>query len=303
MSTVSTGTLAKRLFPGVNAWYMEAVADFEEQHSLLFDVSTTERYSFEDIGIVGSGLMPVKPEGSPISFDTISQGFIDRYTMVAYALGINITHEMVMDDLYDSQGKQMSKYLGRSGRKTRDIVGTNIYNDAFNGAVTYGDGVALISAAHPLETGGTWSNRPAAFADLSEATLEQAVIDIGGFPDGNGINMEVIPTQLIVTRSDQFNAHRILFSDLRSGSANHDTNAIKDMNLFKNGFTVGRHLSDANAWFVRTDVEEGMKYVEREAEKLFIDNEFTTMNAQYMAYSRYAFGASNKRGIYGNSGT
>jgi len=265
-------------------------------------METTNRHSVEDIGIVGTGLAPVKSEGAPVSFDSIKQGFIDRYTMVAYALGINITHEMVMDDLYDSQGKKMVKYLARSMRKTRDIVGSNIYNSAFDSAVTYGDGVELISNAHLLEKGGTWSNRPTSYADLSEASLEQAVIDIGGFPDGNGINMEAVPKQLIVTLSDQFNAHRILFSDLRSGSANHDTNALKDMAMFSNGFTVGRHLSDADAWFVRTDIPDGMKYIEREKEKFFIDNEFTTMNAQYMAYARYDFGCSNKRGIYGNQG-
>lgn len=301
MSIINTGSFAKALWPGVNAWYGKSYTDYKVEYTDLFDTFSSNKAFEEDVGISSFGLAVQKSEGAPISYDTERQGFTTRYQHVVYALGFIITREMMEDDQYDIVGQKKSTALARSIRQTKEIVGANVYNRAFNATYVGGDGVAMISAAHPNIKGGIWSNQIATASDLSEAAIEQACIDIAGFTDDAGLLIAARPDSLVIPRQQIYEAKRILGSDSRVGTDANDLNALKTMGAIPKVIT-NHYLTDVDAWFIRTDVKDGMKYFERRADSFDMDNDFDTENAKFKATSRYSFYWTDPRGIYGSAG-
>ncbi len=301
MSIINSGSFAKALWPGVNAWYGKAYNDYSVEYTDLFDTFKSSKAFEEDVGVSSFGLAVQKAEGAPISYDSERQGFITRYQHVVFALGFIITREVMEDDQYDIVGQKKANALARSIRQTKEIVGANVYNRAFTAAYVGGDGVTMVNASHPNIKGGTWSNIIATAADLSEAAIEQACIDIAGFTDDAGLLIAARPESLIIPRQLIYEAKRILGSDGRPGTDNNDLNALKTMGAIPKVVT-NHYLTDVDAWFIRTDVKDGMKYFERRADSFDMDNDFDTDNAKFKAMSRYSFGWTDPRGIYGSAG-
>jgi len=301
MAVITSGSFAKALWPGVNAWYGKAYNDYPTEWDKLFEQNKSTRAYEEDVGVSSLGLAAIKAEGAPITYDSERQGFTTRYQHVVYALGFIITREAYEDDQYDIVGKKKANALARSMRQTKEIVGANIYNRAFTAGYTGGDGVVLLSASHVNVAGGTFSNIIGTAADLSEAALEQATIDIEGFTDDRGLIIAAKPKQLIVPRQLRFEAYRILKADGRVGTELNDPNALKAMGVYSDP-TVNHYLTDTDAWFIRTDVPDGMKYFERRKDEFEMDNDFDSENAKYKASGRYSFGWSDPRGLYGSAG-
>ncbi len=302
MGVITSGSFAKALWPGVNAWYGKSYNDYPaEWVKLGFADNKSSKAYEEDVGISSFGLAAVKAEGAPITYDSERQGYTTRYNHVVYALGFIITREMFEDDQYDVVGQKKAKALARSMRQTKEIVAANIFNRAFSNSYVGGDGKELCATDHPNVAGGTQANELTTAADLSEASLEQAVIDLEGFTDDRGLLIAAKPRKLIVPRQLRFEAHRILGADGRTGTDLNDPNALKDMGLFSD-VTVNHFLTDADAWFIVTDVDDGLKYFERRADAFEMDNDFDTENAKFKATARYSFGWSDYRGVFGSPG-
>lgn len=299
--TINTSTFAKALWPGVNAWYGKEYNEYQVEWDKLFEKHTSSRNFEEDVGLSSFGLAVVKPEGASISYDTERQGFTTRYNHVVYALGFVITREMMEDDLYDVVGQKKAKGLAFSMRQTKEIVGANVYNRAFNTSYTGGDGKAMIVSDHPNVSGGTWSNVLATAADISEASLEQASIDIQAFVNDRGLLIAAKPKSLIITPSQEFEVKRILGTEGRVATANNDLNALKTMGIIPE-VVVNHYLTDTDAWFIRTNVKEGLKYFSRRDDEFGTDNDFDTENAKFKATARYTFGWTDPRAIYGTPG-
>lgn len=305
---ITTSSFAKALWPGVNKWYGDEYAEYPVEYTKLFDEFSSRKAFEEDVGTSMYGLAVVKSEGAPITYDSSRQGFTNRYNHVVYALGMVITREMYEDDLYDIVGKQKAKSLAFSMRQTKEIIGANVYNRAFNTSYVGGDGATLVasaggggSASHPNIAGGTWTNGVAVAADLSEAALEQANIDIAGFTNDRGLKIAVRPKALIIPKELMFEAKRILFSDGRVGTNNNDLNALKTMGIVPEVIT-NHYLTDTDAWFIRTDCKDGMKHFTRRADEFNMDEDFDTENAKYKATMRFSFGWTDPRGLYGSPG-
>lgn len=301
MSVINSGSFAKALWPGVNAWYGKEYNEYPVEWDKLFDKFTSSRAFEEDVGVSSFGLAVVKPEGAPITYDTERQAFITRYQHVVYALGFVITREIMEDDQYDVVGQRKAQGLAFSMRQTKEIVGANVYNRAFNSSFTGGDGVSLINASHPNVAGGTWSNQIGTAADLSEGALEQACIDIAGFTNDRGLLIGVRPESLVISRFMPFEAKRILETTGRVGSDLNDLNAIKEMGMIPK-VIVNHYLTDADAWFIRTNVKNGMKYFSRRDDSFDMDNDWDTENAKFKATARYSFGWTDPRALYGSAG-
>lgn len=301
---ITTGSFAKALWPGVNKWYGEAYAERPTEWTDLFDTETSTKAWEEDVGVSGFGLAGLKPEGQAVGYDTAIQTFINRYVHKTYALGFIITEEAMDDAQYNISvlGKKDAKALGFSMRQTEEILGANVYNRAFSSTYTFGDGVELCSTAHPLFNGGTFSNEPSVAADLSEAALEQASIDIKGFTNDRGLQVAIMPETLILPKELIFEATRILYSSLQSGTANNDINALKQMGMFSKGIKVNHYLTDPDAWFIRTNCPDGMKCFVRKATTFAMDNDFDTSNAKFKSSFRKSYGCTDPRGIYGSPG-
>jgi hypothetical protein len=301
MSVINSGSFAKALWPGVNAWYGKAYDEYPVEYTSLFEKSTSSKAFEEDVGTSGFGLAVQKGEGAPISYDSERQGFITRYQHAVYALGFIITREMMEDDQYDVVGKRKAEGLAFSMRQTKEVIGANVYNRAFSGSYLGGDGSSMIASNHANIKGGTQSNIIATAADLSEASLEQACIDIAGFTNDAGLLIAVRPETLIIPRQLIFEAKRILGSDGRVGTDANDLNALKTMGVIPKVVT-NHYLTDPDAWFIRTNVKHGPKYMERRGDAFEMDNDFDTENAKYKATARYAFGWTDWRGVYGSQG-
>ena len=301
---INSGSFPKALWPGVNAWYGDAYNQFPVEYTDLFDTHTSRKQFEEDVGVSGFSLAAVKSEGGPVTYDTMTQGFVTRYTHVTYALGFMVSKEMIEDDLYDVVAQKRAKALALSMRQTKETVAANVYNRAFNTSYKGGDNYQMIGTAHPLVAGGTASNKLAVDATLSEAALEQACIDIARFTNDRGLKMSFMPEAIIIPPELMFEAERIVKSQYRVGTANNDVSALISMGKFPKGVKVNHYLSNTSpyAWFIRTNCPDGMKYFERSADSFQEDNDFDTMNAKYLAYSRYSFGWTDWRGIYGTSG-
>lgn len=301
MSIINSGSFSKALWPGVNAWYGKSYNEYETEYDTLFDKYTSNKAFEEDVGISSFGLAVNKPEGAGISYDSERQAFITRYQHAVFALGFIITREMMEDDQYDVVGQRKAQGLAFSMRQTKEVIGANVYNRGFNASYTGGDGKEMLSNAHVNLKGGTWSNTLSTAADLSEAALEQACVDIAGFTNDAGLLIAIRPDQLIVPRQLMFEAKRILSSDGRVGTDNNDPNALKAMGLIPK-VSVNHFLTDTDAWFIRTNAPHGMKYFERRADQFDMDNDWDTENAKFKATARYSFGWTDPRGIYGSPG-
>ena len=300
---ITSSSFAKLLWPGLNAIYGKEYNDYAVEWDKLFEKNTSDKAYEEDLGLSSFGLAVVKPEGSPISYDTERQGFTSRYNHVVYALGFIITREIYEDDLYGKVGAQKAKALARSLRQTKELVAANVYNRAFTAGYTGGDGIVLLSTAHLNVAGGTYSNKIATDADLSEAALEQAVIDIAGYRDDRGLLIAAKPEKLVIPYQLQFEAKRILNADGRVGTDLNDPNALKQSSIF-NQVIVNHYLNSTgnDDWFILTNVKDGLKYFERRGDQFEMDNDFDTENAKFKATARYSFGWSDPRAIYGSQG-
>lgn len=301
MSVINSGSFAKALWPGVNAWYGKAYDQYPEEYTKLFDTFKSSKAFEEDVGVSSFGLAVQKSEGAPISYDSERQAFITRYQHAVYALGFIITREIMEDDQYDVVGQRKAQGLAFSMRQTKEVIAANVYNRAQTAGYVGGDGVTLLNASHPNIKGGTWSNVIATASDLSEAALEQACIDIAGFTNDAGLLIAVRPETLVIPRQLIFEAKRILETDGRVGTDNNDLNAIRTLGSIPN-IVTNHFLTDTDAWFIRTNVQNGMKYLERRADSFDMDNDWDTENAKFKATARYAFGWTDPRALYGSAG-
>ena len=299
---INSSSFAKALWPGVNAWYGKSYDEYPVEWDKLFESFTSRKQYEEDVGITSFGLASVKPEGAAITYDGENQTFTTRYTHVVYALGFQITREIMEDDQYDVVGQRRAQGLAFSVRQTKEVVGANVYNRAFNSSYVGGDGVSMINSAHPNFAGGTWSNQIATAADLSEAALEQACIDIANFTNDRGLRIAVRPEQLILPIQLEFEAERILKTERRVGSNLNDINAIRQTGRFPKGITLNHYFTNPLAWFIRTDVKNGLKMFNRRGDEFEMDNDFDTENARFKATSRYSFGWTDPRAIYASPG-
>jgi len=299
---ITTASHPKALWPGIKAWWGQVYDEHKEEYSQLFDSDTSSMNYEEDVQLTGFGLAPVKSEGSGVSYDSEVQGFTTRYTHVAYALGYIVTKEELDDNLYEQVSRRRAAALAMSFRQTKENIGANIYNRAFNGTYLGGDGVALCSTAHPNTSGGTFANKPAVDADLSEASLEDALTAIMGFQNDRGLLINVMPRSLIVARQNFWNANRILKSAYTPSTANNAVNVLVATNALPEGIVMNHYLSSPNAWFVRTNIQNGLKYYSRVGIQFDQDNDFDTMNAKAKGYERYSFGWTDPRAIYGVNG-
>lgn len=311
MSVINTGSFAKALWPGIKAWFGQTYKEWPEEYKMLFDEESSTKAYEEEVGVSGFGLAAEKSEGSGILFDEASQSFVMRYQNKTYSLGFAITQEMIEDNQYNLSviGKQQSKALAFSMRQTKEILAANIYNRAFNSSYVFGDGATLIactngggSTSHPTKVGGSFTNGPVVNADLSEASLEQACIDIAGFTNDRGLKISVMPKSLIIPKELMFEAERILKSTLQNDTVNNAINALRSTGMFTGGAKVNHYLTDADAWFIRTNCPDGMKYMNRVDTEFGMDNDFDTTNAKFRARFRCAFGVTDPRGIYGSPG-
>lgn len=302
MSVVTTGDLAKALWPGVNAWTNQSYDMYPEEWREIFDEYRSEKNFEEDVSISGTGLLTEKAEGAGIEYQDFKQTFLQRYTHIVYGSGFIITREMIEDNQYKEVAEKYSRMLGKSCKETKENVAANNLNRGFNSSYTGYDGVELFSTAHKLGKGGTFSNELATPADLSEASLEQAIIDIMGFVDDAGLQIAVNPRKLIVPRQLAFSAERILASNLQNNTANNAVNAIKSMNVMPDGFSVNHYLTDADAWYIKTDCQDGMKLFQRRDRELTNDTDFNSENMKFKITERYVFGWTDPRGMFGSPG-
>jgi len=298
---MTTGSLAKLLYPGVNKFFQTKYNDYETQWTDLFDSYKTNRNFVEDVGMTGLGLMSEKSELAPISYDTMGQSFTKRYTMTVYALGFMISKELVEDDLYGEVAEKKASALARSARHTQEIVAANVYNRAFTSGYTGGDGIILGSASHPNKSGGTYSNILSTAANLSEAAIEQATIDIKKWTDDRGLRINVKPQSLIIPVDLEFEADRLFNSRLRVGTSDNDKNS-KVFGMFPKGVKVNNFLTSTTAWFIRTDCPDGMKFFERRAMSFDTDSDFDTETAKFKCTHRYAYGWTDPKAFYGTPG-
>jgi hypothetical protein len=301
---ISRAQLLKELLPGLNALFGLEYAKYGEQHKEIYETETSERSFEEETKLSGFAAAPVKNEGSAIAYDNAQEAWTARYTHETIAMGFSITEEAVEDNLYDSLSSRYTKALARGMAYTKQVKAAAILNTGFTGSgnPTYGDGQVLFSTAHPLVSGGTNSNRPATAADLNETSLENAVIQIAAWTDERGLLIAAKPKKLVIPPSLQFVATRLLETELRVGTADNDINAIKNNGSIPGGYTVNNFLTDTNAWFLLTDVPNGLKHFVRTPLQNSMDGDFDTGNVRYKARERYSFGVSDPLGVFGSPG-
>lgn len=299
---ISRAQLLKELVPGLNALFGMEYATYGEQHKEVFETETSERSFEEETKLSGFSAAPVKNEGSAMAYDNAQEAWTARYQHETIALGFSLTEEAIEDNLYDSLSARYTKALARAMAYTKQVKGANILNNGFSSTYPGGDGVALFSASHPLVSGGTNSNIPATPADLNETSLEAAVIQIAQWTDERGLLIAAKPKKLVVPPALMFVATRLLETELRVSTNNNDINAIKNNGSIPGGYTVNNFLTDTNAWFLTTDVPNGLKHFVRTAMSTGMDGDFDTGNVRYKARERYSFGWSDPLGIYGSQG-
>jgi hypothetical protein len=299
---ISRAQLLKELLPGLNALFGMEYKRYGEEHKEIYETESSERSFEEETKLSGFSAAPVKNEGQAISYDNAQEAWTARYNHETIAMGFSVTEEAMEDNLYDSLSARYTKALARAMAYTKQVKAAAILNNGFNSAVTYGDGQALFSTAHPLVSGGTNSNRPATAADLNETSLEAAVIQIAGWTDERGLLIAAKPRKLVVPPALMFTATRLLETSLRVGTADNDINALKNNGSIPEGYTVNHFLTDTNAWFLTTDVPNGLKHFVRVPMATSMDADFDTGNARYKARERYSFGVSDPLGVYGSPG-
>ena len=299
---ISRAQLLKELLPGLNALFGMEYKRYGEEHKEIFETETSERSFEEETKLSGFSAAPVKNEGSAIAYDNAQEAWTARYNHETIAMGFSVTEEAIEDNLYDSLSSRYTKALARAMAYTKQVKGAAILNGAFTGGPTYGDGQVLCSTAHPLVSGGTNSNRPSVAADLNETSLEAAVIQIAGWTDERGLLIAAKPRKLIVPPALMFVATRLLETELRVATADNDINALKSNGSIPEGYAVNHYLTDTNAWFLLTDVPNGLKHFVRTPLQNSMDADFDTGNSRYKARERYSFGVSDPLGIFGSPG-
>ena len=299
---ISRAQLAKELEPGLNALFGMEYDRYENEHAEIFDTESSDRAFEEEVMIVGFGNASTKDEGQGVQYDSASEGFTARYTHETIALAFSLTEEAVEDNLYDRLGARYTKALARSMAHTKQVKAANVLNNAFNANFAGGDGVSLINTAHPLANGGTIANRAVTQADLNETSLENALINISTFVDDRNMILALRGTKLIVPPQLQFVADRLLDTPGRVGTADNDINAIKNMGLLPEGYSVNHFLTDTDAFFLMTDCPDGFKHFERTPITTSMEGDFDTGNVRYKARERYSFGFSNPRCVFGSQG-
>ena len=299
---ISRAQLLKELLPGLNALFGLEYKKYGEEHKEIYETETSERSFEEETKLSGFSAAPVKNEGAAIAYDNAQEAWTARYVHETIAMGFSITEEAIEDNLYDSLSSRYTKALARGMAYTKQVKAANILNNAFAAGVTYGDGQTLCSTAHPLVSGGVNSNRPAVAADLNETSLEAAVIQIAGWTDERGLLIAAKPKKLIVPPALQFVATRLLETELRVGTADNDINAIKNNGSIPEGYSVNHYLTDTNAWFLLTDVPNGLKHFVRTPMQTSMEADFDTGNSRYKARERYSFGVSDPLGLFGSPG-
>jgi hypothetical protein len=300
---ISRAQLLKELLPGLNALFGLEYARYGEEHKEIYETEKSERSFEEETKLSGFSAAPVKNEGSAIQYDNAQEAFTARYTHETIALGFSITEEAVEDNLYDSLSARYTKALARAMAYTKQVKAASVLNNGFSSSYLGGDGVALFSTAHPLVSGGTNSNRPSTNADLNETSLENAVIQIAAWTDERGLLIAAKPRKLVIPPNLMFVATRLLETNLRVGTTDNDINALKNNGSIPEGYTVNHFLTDTNAWFLTTDVPNGLKHFERTALSNSMDGDFDTGNVRYKSRERYSFGWSDPLGVFGSPGS
>ena len=298
---INRAQLAKELEPGLNALFGMEYARYENEHAEIFDQETSDRAFEEEVMLVGFGEAAVKQEGAAVQFDTAQESFTARYSHETVALAFSLTEEAVEDNLYDTLSARYTRSLARSMAYTKQTKAANVLNNAFSTAG--GDGVSLVNTAHPTALGGTFSNRSSTDADLNETSLEQAMIDIAAFIDERGLKIAMQGRKLIIPVNIQFVADRILNSTLRVGTSDNDINALRNMGMLPDGYTINHYLSDTDAYFIKTDATNGFKHFVRAPLTTGMEGDFDTGNMRYKARERYSFGFSDPRCVYGSQGS
>ena len=300
---ISRSQLLKELLPGLNALFGLEYARYGEEHKELYEIESSERSFEEETKLSGFSAAPVKNEGGAISYDNAQEAWTTRYSHETIALGFSITEEAIEDNLYDSLSARYTKALARAMAYTKQVKGASVLNNGFSSSYTGGDGQSLFSTAHPLVSGGTNSNTFSTEADLNETSLEAAVIQIAAWTDERGLLIAAKPKKLVVPPSLMFVATRLLETKLRVGTTNNDISAINNNGTIPEGYTVNHFLTDVNAWFLLTDVPNGLKHFERTPLQNSMDGDFDTGNVRYKSRERYSFGWSDPLGAWGSSGS
>jgi hypothetical protein len=299
---ISRAQLLKELLPGLNALFGMEYKRYAEEHKEIYETETSDRSFEEETKLSGFSAAPVKNEGQAIAYDNAQEAWTARYNHETIAMGFSITEEAMEDNLYDSLSTRYTKALARAMSYSKQVKAANILNNGFNAAFPGGDGVSLFSAAHPLVSGGTNSNRPSVATDLNETALENAVIQIAAWTDERGLLIAAKPRKLIIPPALMFVATRLLETNLRVGTTDNDINALKNNGSIPEGYTVNHFLTDPNAWFLTTDVPNGLKHFVRVPMSTSMDADFDTGNNRYKARERYSFGWSDPLGVFGSPG-
>jgi hypothetical protein len=299
---ISRAQLAKELEPGLNALFGMEYNRYEQQHAEIFETESSDRAFEEETMIVGFGNAKVKTEGQGVEFDSATEGFTARYSHETIALAFALTEEAIEDNLYDRLGARYTKALARSMAHTKQVKAASVLNNAFSSSFTGGDGKALVATDHPLQGGGTLSNRPSTYSDLNETSLEDAIISVSTFVDDRNMVIALQGKKLVIPPQLQFVADRLLNTPGRVGTSDNDINSIKNMGMVSEGYTVNNFLTDNDAWFLLTDCPDGFKHFERSPLSTSMEGDFDTGNVRFKARERYSFGFSNPRAVFASQG-
>jgi len=298
---ISRAQLVKELEPGLNALFGLEYKQYANEHSEIFDTESSDRAFEEEVMLSGFANAAVKPEGQGVQFDDAQETFTARYTNETIALAFAITEEAIEDNLYDRLASRYTKALARSMANTKQVKAAAVLNNGFNANFAGGDGKALMALDHPT-IAGTFSNELSTPSDLNETSLEQALIDIAAFTDERGLKIAARGMKMIIPSELQFTADRLMKSEGRTGTADNDINAIKNMGMIPQGYVVNHYLTDTDAFFIKTDVPNGLKHFVRSPIKTSMEGDFDTGNVRYKARERYVFGFSDPRGVFGSPG-
>jgi hypothetical protein len=298
---ISRAQLVKELEPGLNALFGLEYKNYADEHSQIYDIENSDRAFEEEVMLSGFANAQVKPEGSSVNFDSATESFTARYTHETLALAFSITEEAIEDNLYDRLASRYTKALARSMANAKQVKAANVLNNGFDSNFTGGDGVELFSTAHPI-VAGTFKNELSTAADLNETSLEQSLIDIAAMTDERGLKIAARGMKLIIPSELQFTAERLMKSTGRTGTADNDINAVANMGMIPQGYVVNHYLTDTDAFFIKTDVPNGLKMFVRSPVKTSMEGDFETGNVKYKARERYSFGFSDPRGIFGSPG-
>ena len=298
---ITRGQLVKELEPGLNALFGLEYNRYDNEHAEIYDVETSDRAFEEEVMLSGFGNAAVKAEGQGVTFDSANETFTARYTNETIALAFSITEEAIEDNLYDRLASRYTKALARSMSNTKQVKAANVLNNAFDSSFAGGDGKELCATDHPI-VAGTFRNELSTSADLNETSLEQSLIDIAAFTDERGLKIAARGVKMIIPSELQFTAERLMKSAGRTGTADNDINAVGSMGMIPQGYTVNHFLTDTDAFFIKTDVPNGLKMFVRSPVKTAMEGDFTTGNVRYKARERYSFGFSDPRGMFGSPG-